>query len=298
MPAAARDIRWVFMGPDGFRAGWRFLVFAGLYILSGYPVFGLVGRLYAFSDTGFTPADLLVAKIADGASLLIISLVLARLEKHRAAWFGLAFEKNTLKMFGTGCLFAVTTVTSLLLISWTCGYVSFAGLTVHGADLWKYLTLWLAAMLVAGFAEELQFRGYVFSALSRGLGFWPAALGLSLLFGAEHLTKPMENVPDILNIVLLGLLLCYSVRRTGSLWFAIGFHGAFNLFSLGLYGSPNTGTQGLPLEHHILDTHIAGPAWLTGGPQGLEASWLLPLMVLAMFALLHRLYPQDRFPRE
>lgn len=298
MMTAAKNLRWAFIGADGFRAGWRFLVFAGIYILSGYPVFALVGRFYDFSDTGFTPADLLVAKVADGLSLLVISLVLARLEKHRAAWFGLAFEKGIFRLFGMGSLFAAITVTLLMLIPWACGYVSFDGLTAHGVDLWKYLGLWLAAMLVAGFAEELLFRGYILSCLSRGLGFWPAALGLSVLFGVAHLNKPMENVPDILNIVLLGLLLCYSVRRTGSLWFGIGFHAAFNLFALGLYGSPNTGAGGQPLEHHILDTHVAGPAWLTGGPQGLEASWLLPLLILAMFGLLHRLYPQDRFPRE
>lgn len=58
-------------------AGWRFSVSAGIYILSGFPLFALVGRLYTFSDTGFTPTDVLVAKIADGASLLVISLALA-----------------------------------------------------------------------------------------------------------------------------------------------------------------------------------------------------------------------------
>jgi len=104
-------------------------------------------------------------------------------------------------------------------------------------------------------------------------------------------------VADILNIVLLGLALCYSVRRTGALWFAIGFHAAFDFFALSFYGSPNTGNNGLPLEHHILDTHIAGPAWLTGGPQGLEASWLVPPLVLGMCLLLRRLYPEDLYPR-
>jgi uncharacterized protein len=105
-------------------------------------------------------------------------------------------------------------------------------------------------------------------------------------------------VPDILNIVLLGLFVCYSVRRTGSLWFAAGFHAAFNFCALALYGSPNTGNQGLPLENHLLDTHIGGPAWLTGGPQGLEASWLLIPLLAVMFLLLRKLYPEDRFPPE
>jgi hypothetical protein len=88
------------------------------------------------------------------------------------------------------------------------------------------------------------------------------------------------------------------VRQTGSLWFAIGFHAAFDFFALSFYGSPNTGNNGLPLEHHLLDTRIAGPAWLTGGPQGLEASWLVPVLTLGMFLLFRRLYPVARYPRD
>jgi hypothetical protein len=58
--------------------------------------------------------------------------------------------------------------------------------------------------------------------------FWPAAILLSLAFAGDHLVKPMENAPDILSLVLFGLFTCYTVRRTGSLWFAIGFHAAFD----------------------------------------------------------------------
>lgn len=298
MPAASKTLRWAFIGPGGFRAGWRFAVFAGVYLLSGDPLYALVSHFYTFSDSGFTPSDILVFKIFDAASLLIISVLLARLEKHRTSWFGLPLNTGAFKLLGMGYLWAAAAVTLLLVIVSFGGGVSFNGFALHGADLWKYLALWLAGTLVAGFAEEMQYRGYALSALGRGMGFWPAALVLSLLFGAEHLSKPMENVPDILNIVLLGLFVCYSVRRTGSLWFAAGFHAAFNFCALALYGSPNTGNQGLPLENHLLDTHIGGPAWLTGGPQGLEASWLLIPLLAVMFLLLGKLYPEDRFPPE
>ena len=132
-----------------------------------------------------------------------------------------------------------------------------------------------------------------------GIGFWPAALFLSLVFAGDHLlNKPMENVPDVLNLALFGLFTCYSVLRTGSLWFAIGFHASFDFFAISFYGSPNTGNGGMPLEHHLLDTRIAGPTWLTGGPQGLEASWLVPLLLLGMMLLLRRLYPADRYPHD
>jgi membrane protease YdiL (CAAX protease family) len=298
MPAAGRNLRWAFIGPDGARACWRFAAFAGFWYVSGYILFPLVSLVHTFSDTGFTPADILAYKLVEALYMLAISVLLVRLEKHRISWSGLPFNMGAFKLLGMGYLWGGAAVTLLLLIASLGGGVSFSGFALHGADLWKYLVLWLVGTLVAGCSEELQFRGYTLSALGRGMGFWPAALLLSLLFGADHLSKPMENVPDILNIVLLGLFVCYSVRRTGGIWFAVGFHAAFNFCALALYGSPNTGNKGLPLENHLLDTHIGGPSWLTGGPQGLEASWLLIPLLVVMFLLLTKLYPENRFPPE
>lgn len=292
--------RW-FVGPGGVRALWRFGAFLALWywlIDTPYGVFALVVKVYNFSDTGFTPSDLLVGEAASAVTLLALSALLVRLEKHRWSWFGLAFEPGALKLFGWGCVWGFGIITLLMLASWSGGYASFQGWAEHGADFWKYLLIWIVAMLGVGLTEELQFRGYVQAALTRGMGFWPAALFLSLLFGAEHLQKPMETPLDIGNIVLLGLFMAYSVRQTGSLWFAIGFHAGFDFFALSFYGSPNTGANGLPLDHHLLDTHIAGPAWLTGGPQGLEASWLVPVLTLAMFLLFRRLHPVARYPRD
>jgi membrane protease YdiL (CAAX protease family) len=254
--------------------------------------------LYIFSPTGFTPADILVFESGDALLLVLVSLLLARLERHGPAWFGLGWRRGNFAQFGIGSLAGFGMVTLLLLAAFCSGQSSVQGLAEHGSQLWAYLLIWLAGMLLVGVSEEVLFRGYALRSLMNGIGFWPAALLLSLLFGAIHLQKPMETVPDILNIVLLGVALCYSVRQTGALWFAIGFHAAFDFFALAFYGSPNTGNNGLPLEHHILDTHIAGPAWLTGGPQGLEASWLLAPLTLALCWVIRRLYPEARFSRE
>lgn len=292
------NARGVFMGPGGIRAGWRFAAFAALWYAGDWLVFPLASRVHRFSDTGFTPEDLLVYESAGALYMIAVSALLVRLERHRMSWFGFSLGRGVLRLFGTGCLWGCAAVTLLLLIGWSCGYVRFGGAAEHGAHLWRYLLLWLAAMLVVGLDEELQFRGYALASLTRGLGFWPAAAVLSLAFAGAHVTKPMETAPDIINIVLLGLFTAYSVLRTGSLWFAIGFHAAFDFFALAFYGSPNTGNRGLPLAHHLLDTHIDGPAWLTGGAQGLEASWLLPALLLLMAWLLRRVYPVTRYPHD
>ncbi|HET7175408.1 MAG TPA: type II CAAX endopeptidase family protein [Gammaproteobacteria bacterium] len=300
MDAIKLRLKQVFLGPGGVRAGWRFAVFAALWFAWGYVSIPLMSLFYDFSDIAsyFTPVGNLVSTLIDAAFMLLVSVVLVRIEKHRISWFGLGWGPDTLKLFGIGCLWGFAMVTLLLLAAALGGQVSVTGLAEHGGEFWKYLALWFAGMLLVGVDEELQLRGYPLAVLTRGIGFWPAAVILSILVGAEHLSKPLENVPDILNIVLFGLFCCYTVRRTGSLWLAIGFHAAFDFFALSCYGSPNTGANSQPLEHHLLDTHIAGPVWLTGGPQGLEASWLVPPLLAASFLLIHRLYPEDRYPHD
>ena len=60
---------------------------------------------------------------------------------------------------------------------------------------------------------------------SQGHGFWPAAALLSLLASLENLLSPAyRNVVAFASSLLYGLLFCLTLRRTGNLWFAVGFH--------------------------------------------------------------------------
>lgn len=95
-------------------------------------------------------------------------------------------------------------VTVLMGIALLSGHASVTGLALHGSELLRYLGLWAGGMILVGFAEELFYRGYALRALAGGIGFWPAALLTSVLFGAVHyFLKPMETMADILNIIVL-----------------------------------------------------------------------------------------------
>ncbi|MCE5234086.1 MAG: CPBP family intramembrane glutamic endopeptidase [Mizugakiibacter sp.] len=294
MPTAVSRLRWLFLGPDGLRAGWRFLAFLVLWLLvdNGLRWAVLTATRYT-PPPGFDPKDLLIADTLMAISVLAVSWALVRAERRGTAWFGLPLRGAFGSLFWEGVLWGALLVSALFAAAWVGGGVGVSGFAVHGAELARMAVLWIAAMAMVGLAEESLFRGYPFVVLARGLGFWPAAWLLSLLFGADHyFFKPMETVADGLSVTLLGLFCCFTLLRTGQLWFAIGFHAAFDFFALGLYGAPNTGNSGKALPGHLLDTHFAGPTWLTGGPQGLEASWLIfPLLALMAWAF-HRRYPR------
>ena len=69
-----------------------------------------------------------------------------------------------------------------------------------------------------------------------------------------------------------------SVLRTGTLWFAAGLHGAFDFVQLAIIGTPNGGQ--VPVGR-LFEATFSGPAWLTGGSLGTEAS----VLIYPMFAL-------------
>jgi hypothetical protein len=159
------------------------------------------------------------------------------------------------------------------------GGYSVSGLALTGGALLRSAVLWAVTMMLLGLYEELLFRGYPQLTLVTGMGFWPAAVLISALFaGVHYFFKPMEYIADALSVGLIGIFLCLTLRRTGSLWWAIGFHFAFDYAALVVFGAPTTGNDGQRIADHLLASSWHGPAWLTGGPRGAEASCVLPAM--------------------
>ena len=135
----------------------------------------------------------------------------------------------------------------------------------------------------------MWYRSYLLQTLWKSIGFWPASIVISLVFAADHyFFKTGENIWDVITLVSLSMMLCYSVLRTGTLWFAVGFHIAFDYAQLFIIGTPN-GAR-VP-QGALLDASFHGPAWLTGGELGTEASLLMyPIIALTW------LYIWWRFP--
>lgn len=86
--------------------------------------------------------------------------------------------------------------------------------------------LWLmgfAGVIVAPLCEEVVFRGYLYPAMKRFAGMWPAALGSALLFGCAH-----GSLMALLPLFLFGGCMVFLYERTGSIWAPIAAHCCFN----------------------------------------------------------------------
>jgi len=121
----------------------------------------------------------------------------------------------------------------------------------------------------AAIGEEIMFRGVLFRISEEGLGTWAALLISALAFGAVHLGNPNATLWSSLAIVIeAGLLLALAYHVTRSLWFCMGLHGAWNVMEGPVFGNP---VSGLP-PRGLLNSHLTGPDWLSGGSFGPENS--------------------------
>ncbi len=87
-----------------------------------------------------------------------------------------------------------------------------------------------ATVIMAPLAEELFFRGFVFSGLIRPFGVGGAMLASGVLFGTFHVTGA-DSVGLIVPFSAIGASFAWLYYRTGSLWPSIGAHFLFNLVS-------------------------------------------------------------------
>jgi membrane protease YdiL (CAAX protease family) len=93
----------------------------------------------------------------------------------------------------------------------------------------------LLTTVVAPICEETLFRGYIFPALCKWRGWFPAAAITGLLFGAVHAgSAPVE---DLVPLAVLGFLLCRLYRQTGSLYPCIATHALNNSLAFGIMES-------------------------------------------------------------
>ena len=85
----------------------------------------------------------------------------------------------------------------------------------------------------------------------------------------------------------------FTLKRTGSLWFALGMHATFDFGETFLFSVPDSG---LILPGHLSNATLHGPSWLTGGAPGPEASVIDFLIIAFFFFVFDRMYPARKMP--
>ena len=284
----------LFLGPEGLRPGWGILI----YVVMFYPLQRLVSAwvpdwaLSAGFDRRLTDV---LAELAGFLAAVIPALVLGRIEKRPWSVYGLPIRRAFGKLFWLGGVWGFASITVLILAMYGLHGFEFGHLALHGVRIAKFAAYWLAMFLAVGLFEEFLLRGYTQFTLARGIGFWPAAALLSIAFGLIHLANEGEHWPGLLAAAGIGFFFCLTLRRTGNLWFAVGFHAAWDWGETFFYSVPDSGTV---WPGHLLSSSLHGNVWLTGGSAGPEGSALCFVVIALTAFAFSRVYPGKRMSVE
>jgi membrane protease YdiL (CAAX protease family) len=310
----ALTLRDVFLGREGLRAGWSLLLYLSLVYSLAVSIAPIAHRLIphpaAPSQQRSAPAQggakggEKAAELAaphevifgEGLNLVVVlfaTWIMSRLERRPISVYGTAPRRLAQNLFG-GLLWGLALLSLLILALRAWGLLVFDGRLLFGVAALRYAAIWLAGFFLVAFFEEYLTRGYLQFTLARGLGamflwlrapraeafgFWSAALLLSFAFSLGHTSNPGESPIGLASAGLIGFVFCLSLWRTGSLWWAIGFHASWDWAQSFLYGVADSGGM---VRGHLLATHPAGRPILSGGATGPEGSlFILPIVALA-----------------
>lgn len=287
-----QNVRAIFFGDDGLRAGWSLLLFllltAGLSVAvravvhafhhgpppSPHAKVETLGRVLASDYGGFAMAAL---------AAFLVSL----LEHRRFRRYGIGLPTaHRIRQFLLGSALGLGVLSLLVFTLLKTSHLAFDGVQMGGADALRYGILWFVAFLGVGLFEEFLTRGFVQFTVTRGLaglarsaglsyrrsvvvGFWVAAAIFAGVFGLGHTGNPGESPFGIASTIIIAFVFVYSLWRTGSLWWAIGYHAAWDWAQSFLFGTPDSG---LMMKQHFLSCHSLGPVLLSGGVTGPEGS--------------------------
>jgi len=188
-----------------------------------------------------------------------------------------------------GALWGFAAISLLMLALYGLHVFHFGHLALHGTRMAKLGAFWAVMFLLVGLFEEFLLRGYTQFTLSRGIGFWSSALALSCAFGLIHLRNGGEQWPGLLAAGAIGLFFCLTLRRTGSLWFAVGFHAAWDWGETFFYSVPDSG---MVAPGHLLSSSLQGPSWISGGTVGPEGSVFCFLIIAMSWIAFDRTFRQ------
>lgn len=289
-PLGPRPVKRLFIGRDGLRAPWSVFLFAVVFLVAAVLILALVSAVSAMLPRGASSADRHVlvramspALIAQGSypfvvAVLVATTVMARGERRSPWSYGLA-GRHRLGLFAAGAGWGFLALSTLIALLAITGHITIGGPTNPPLVAVRFAAEWALAFLGVGLFEETMARGYLQNRLSRAIGFWPAAVLLSILFGAGHYSNTGETATGLIGAGTVGLVFCYSLWRSGSLWWAIGFHAAWDWAQSYFYG---THDSGMGSAGALLTSHPAGADWLSGGSVGPEGSALVFVILIAV----------------
>jgi len=293
-PVETRIMKRIFLGSQGLRAGYRAVIFAVLALILGGIGAAVGKRLTMHLGDPWQAVSMLASEALGFLGVFIAASIFALFERRKVRVYGLPLRGAFGKHFWQGAAWGFGMLSVVIGCMAATHTYSAGTLAISGRDIVKYGVLWALTFLGVGLFEEYMFRGYLQYTLTWGMGFWPAAITTSILFALVHRGNKGETWFGLFSILVIAILLCTGLRRTGTLWWAVGWHMAWDWAQSFLYSVPDSGTYSYGC---LLKSKISGNKWLSGGTVGPEASIFAVIVVAVAILIVAKLYPVAKYPQ-
>ena len=310
-------LRALFFGDDGLRAGWSALLYIVLVILTGASTSLLIRHFHLGPSSAPVAGQAGMLRPRSAAFNEALSFfffafpacIMSLIERRPFGRYGLPAARM-IPDFLIGLFWGFAALSALVGLLTLFHGIAFDGVLLHGTVALLYAAKWGLVFLFVGLSEEFLFRGYLLSTVSRGvagitrtmdpnnrnshaIGFWVSAGIFSIaLFMVAHLGNGGENFVGIFQVGLVGAVFAFSLYRTGSLWWAVGMHTAWDWAQSYFYGTADSGQISVG---RLMATHPLGSRLLSGGSDGPEGSVLGIPILLLMIAVIHFTLPRRNY---
>jgi len=263
-------------------------------------VFGVVPLENRWFQSAMKGADealvYVVSRVVQLAVLLVFAWGASKLERRPFSAYGMPWRQALRSGFWKGVIAGIVSLSVLIFALSAAGALHLSMAPQKALAGAAFGLVYGVIFLLLAMREEFLCRGYALFTLTEIAGFWVAAAITTLWFTDGHAGTHGENPIGLANVALFGLIACFTLLRTGSLWLAIGFHAAWDWGETYFYGVADSGHA--PAPGHLLASVVpsTAPAWLSGGGAGPEGSALCLVLFALLAVICIRFLPDGRRP--
>lgn len=203
------------------------------------------------------------------AATILVAILFCKIIQKRS-WKSIGLSRqNAFSNYICGAIFGAITISLIVAI---CAVTGAGFFTNEETSSVLIIALFLLAYLIQGASEEILCRGYFMYSVARRYPMWVAVMISSIMFALLHMPNNGISLIALLNLFLFGVFAAVVTIRTGSIWYASGFHSAWNFVQGNFYGIK---VSGMDMHGSLLHfTFEPSKAYLNGGAFGIEGGLL------------------------
>ena len=239
-------MRWIFLGPQGLRAGWSVAIFLALFFvlamgLNSAAHYITLHVFHSKAGTGQMTARGTILGEGLGVLALWIAARLMALIERRSVWEYNLRGPSRVRYFAQGLVAGFVALSVLVGSMAAGGWLHLGGVTLNKAGILEYAIAWAVGFLLVGCLEEGLARCYLLFTLGRGLNFWWGLGLVAFMCGLFSLNHKANGLWGAYAIALLGLAPCLwlQLKKAPS----AGFWNAAWVTSV-FFGGGHTGNGG------------------------------------------------------